>query len=260
MISLTHPMKIQRDGFTVVENGLDSASLAHWISELESLFASDLAAIKNRRGAVYAARNILSSLPECCDISRLGQLTDLLTETLGPDFGLVRGLYFDKHPDRTWSLPWHKDLTIAVKDNSISSTQFTKPTNKSGVAHVEAPESVLRNMLTLRIHLDPVTEENGPLEVAVGSHANGKQPGSAHTVKKSTVQDSSPGAAVQDAVQECIGVDVHERCTELVATERQLVSRGRNQPSAETKTTLPGDMQVASRRGGVVGVESRKNL
>ena len=49
---------------------------------------------------------------------------------------------------------------------------------------MEAPESVLRQMLTLRIHLDPVTEENGPLEVAIGSHAHGKQPDSAHRVKK----------------------------------------------------------------------------
>ena len=118
------------------------------------------------------------------DIRNIPALSSLLSETLGSNFGLVRGLYFDKHPDRTWSLPWHKDLTIAVKDNSLASTQFTKPTNKSGVAHVEAPVQVLESMLTLRIHLDKVTEENGPLEVAVGSHANGKQPDANHKAQK----------------------------------------------------------------------------
>ena len=40
--------------------------------------------------------------------------------------------------------------------------------------HVEAPLSVLENMLTLRIHLDPATPENGPLEVLSGSHRAGK--------------------------------------------------------------------------------------
>ncbi len=36
-------------------------------------------------------------------------------------------------------------------------------------------------MLTLRIHLDEVTDENGPLEVAVGSHQNGKEPDAVNT-------------------------------------------------------------------------------
>jgi len=180
--------EITRDGFTIIKGVLSEAEANRWISELETLFENDNATIKNRKGAIYAARNILSSLPQCCDIRNIPVLTDLLSETLGSEFGLVRGLYFDKHPDRTWSLPWHKDLTIAVKDNSIASTKFTKPTNKSGVAHVEAPERVLQSMLTLRIHLDKVTEENGPLEVAIGSHANGKQSDSNHTTQKILVE------------------------------------------------------------------------
>lgn len=189
MKSTIHKTQISRDGFTIIENVLDSVAVDRWIHELEKLFAGDKVAIKNRQGSVYAARNILASLPQCCDISSLPRLSDLLTQILGIKYGLVRGLYFDKHPERTWSLPWHKDLTIAVKANSLSnrslsSSQFTKPTNKSGVPHVEAPESVLSQMLTLRIHLDQVTDENGPLEVAVGSHLNGKHPDTNHVVKK----------------------------------------------------------------------------
>lgn len=187
-VSSTQQSQIERDGFTIVKGILPPSDVQRWIKELDELFATDKATIKNRQGAVYAARNILSALPKCCDIGNIPDLTRLLTDALGKDFGLVRGLYFDKHPDRTWSLPWHKDLTIAVKDNSLAkpptSTLFTKPTTKSGVPHVEAPESVLEQMLTLRIHLDPVTEANGPLEVAVGSHANGKRPDHSHTVRK----------------------------------------------------------------------------
>jgi len=71
-------------------------------------------------------------------------------------------------------LPLHKDLTIAVKDNSLPTTHFSKPTRKAGIDHVEASQTVLENMLTLRIHLDEVTESNGPLEVIPGSHHSGK--------------------------------------------------------------------------------------
>ena len=79
-------------------------------------------------------------------------------------------------------------MTIAVKDNSIPSKKFTKPTNKSGVPHVEAPESVLQNMLTLRVHLDDVTEANGALEVVPGSHRHGQQPAAEHASVKILVR------------------------------------------------------------------------
>ena len=176
-----HHSEISKQGFSVLENVLDADATSKWIAELDELFGETAsnstggAAIKNRKGAVYAARNILSDLPRCCDIKEIPVLHSLLVEVLGPDYGLVRGLYFDKHPERTWSLPWHKDLTIAVKDNSLASDEFSKPTTKSGVDHVEASEQILERMLTLRVHLDPVTPANGPLEVAVGSHLNGKR-------------------------------------------------------------------------------------
>ena len=184
--------EIDTNGFAVIENVLDSTEVSNWIAQLDQLFQcnksaatnSASAAVKNRKGAVYAARNILTDLPACCDIAKLQSLTLLLTEVLGSDYGLVRGLYFDKHPERTGSLPWHKDLTIAVKDNSLPTDEFSKPTNKSGVDHVEASERILERMLTLRIHLDPVTHDNGPLEVAVGSHRNGKQSASDHQSTK----------------------------------------------------------------------------
>src|SRR5262249_42201845 len=69
-----------------------------------------------------------------------------------------------------WSLPWHQDRTIAVQDNSLPSDHFRNPTTKGGIPHVEASEHLLRQMLTLRIHLDDVTNENGPLQVLPGTH------------------------------------------------------------------------------------------
>ncbi len=109
-------------------------------------------------------------------IWRRPPLLELLRGVLGPEVGLVRVLFFDKPPERTWALPWHKDLTIAVKPHSSESTVFSKPTLKAGLPHVEASREVLEAMLTLRIHLDDMTEENGPLLVVPGSHRLGKVP------------------------------------------------------------------------------------
>ena len=73
------------------------------------------------------------------------------------------------------ALPWHEDLTIAVKDHSFIAPEFSHPTTKAGVPHLEASEELLENMLTFRIHLDDVTDENGPLKVIPGSHRTGKK-------------------------------------------------------------------------------------
>ena len=71
--------------------------------------------IRDKAGTVYAGRNLLRLFVPAKTIWRRSPLLELLHEVLGPDFGLVRALFFDKPPERTWALPWHKGLTIAVK-------------------------------------------------------------------------------------------------------------------------------------------------
>ena len=101
----------------------------------------------------------------------------LFTHWAIESFGLVRALFFDKPPDRTWNLTWHKDTSVAVKDNSIRSASFSRPTTKAAVPHLIAADEVLHQMLTLRIHLDEVTDDNGPLEVIPGSHVSSDSDG-----------------------------------------------------------------------------------
>ena len=163
------------DGFAILERGIPSDPLTEFRDSVAEHLAADPEGIKSLRGETYASRNVFEILPESRTLWQRSPIIDFLNSCLGKDFGLVRGLFFDKHPNRTWSLGWHKDMTIAVKDNSLPTTHFCKPTKKSGVPHVEASEEVLNQMVTLRIHLDKVTDENGPLEVIPKSHLSGKQ-------------------------------------------------------------------------------------
>jgi hypothetical protein len=130
--------------------------------------------VLERQGVVYAARNLLRIWPQAATVWRRQPLFDLLQEVLGRQFGLVRVLYFDKPPEATWSLPWHKDLTIAVQNNRLPTSHFRNPTTKAGVPHVEAHQELLENMVTARIHLDDMTMHNGPIRVMPGSHSGGK--------------------------------------------------------------------------------------
>jgi hypothetical protein len=168
---------IERDGFAVVAGALSDTECDQLVRALAAALEAargDEQAVLAADGVIYAARNVLGWFPAARQAWRTPTLIGLLRSVLGPACGLVRGLYFDKPPGRTWTLPWHKDLTIAVRDNRLPSTRFSRPTVKAGVPHVEAPVELLEAMLTLRIHLDDVTEANGPLRVVPGSHKGGK--------------------------------------------------------------------------------------
>ncbi len=165
--------QLERDGYVLLAQVYSADEVRDSVTRLTDCLNSlppSSASVRSRDERVYALRNLLELFPDATRIWNRSPLTDLLRQVLGPDAGLVRGLFFDKPPERSWSLPWHKDLTIAVRDNHLPSSLFRKPTFKAGVPHVEAPPSLLATMLTLRIHLDDATEENGALRVIPGSH------------------------------------------------------------------------------------------
>ncbi len=169
--------RIERDGFAVLPGMLSPARVDAIRCELGDALhrhAQTDAAIHGPAGTVYAARNVLEIWPRAGDAWRVPPLVEVLAAVLGPQLGLVRALFFDKPPEQTWALPWHKDQTVAVRDNRRPSRLFTKPTFKAGVPHAEAPADVLQRMLTVRLHLDPMTDENGPLKVLPGSHRTGQ--------------------------------------------------------------------------------------
>jgi hypothetical protein len=166
--------QLQQAGFTILPAIYSPATCADFAAAIALALeccADDAAALRRRGGALYGARNLLEIYPPARDLWRLLRMLDVMKSVLGTEAGLVRALYFDKPPEATWSLPWHQDRTLAVRDNRLPSKLFTHPTTKAGVPHVEGPRGILERMLTLRIHLDAATANNGPLQVLPGSHA-----------------------------------------------------------------------------------------
>ena len=85
----------------------------------------------------------------------------------------VRLVYFDKGADNNWSLGWHQDRTIAVAAKA-SLPGFEVWTIKQGIPHVEPPMAIIEGMLTVRVHLDSVDQDNAPLRIVPGSHRLGR--------------------------------------------------------------------------------------
>jgi len=162
---------IEADGWAITPGVYDAGECY----DIAERLTAALASLRRANGAIYGERNLLDLFPDVMRLWRRPPLLDVLFGVLGPDCGLVRGLFFDKPPEGSWSLPWHRDLTIAVREHRPSDL-FRNPTTKAGVPHVEAPDVVLRQMLTLRIHLDDATPDNGPLQIVPGSHTGRDAP------------------------------------------------------------------------------------
>ena len=96
---------------------------------------------------------------------------------------LVRSILFDKTPASNWPVQWHQDLTIAVREK-IEMEGYGLWSLKGNIPHVQPPLSVLESMVTIRIHLDPTTEENGALKVISESHRDGIHPKKNFTEKE----------------------------------------------------------------------------
>ena len=99
--------------------------------------------------------------------------SDFLRPLLPKGMRPVRSILFDKTPDENWPVAWHQDLTITV-DEKKEVEGYGPWSVKDDAPHVQPPASLLENMVTLRIHLDPTPEENGALRVIPGSHLGGK--------------------------------------------------------------------------------------
>ncbi|MBJ7502062.1 MAG: phytanoyl-CoA dioxygenase family protein [Sphingopyxis sp.] len=85
----------------------------------------------------------------------------------------VRAILFDKTAETNWSLAWHQDRTICVKQR-IDAENYGPWTIKGGMQHVAPPFELLSRMVTLRVHIDDVPANNSPLLIAPGSHNAGR--------------------------------------------------------------------------------------
>ncbi|HEY1606457.1 MAG TPA: phytanoyl-CoA dioxygenase family protein [Allosphingosinicella sp.] len=102
-----------------------------------------------------------------------GAIGAVAASVLGPTCRPVRAILFDKNPAANWALGWHQDRTICVAARR-QAEGFGPWTLKDGLHHVEPPFGLLAAMVTLRIHLDDVPADNGPLLIAPGSHRLGR--------------------------------------------------------------------------------------
>ena len=125
-------------------------------------------------GATHEAgiRSLVSRSPTMLGFAESKEVRDVIETCLGANAFLARSILFDKHRHANWDVTWHQDTTIAVAARR-DEPGFGPWSIKDGVPHVRPPAAILSRMITLRVHLDDTSVENGALFVIPGSHRHG---------------------------------------------------------------------------------------
>src|SRR5580765_7653483 len=105
-------------------------------------------------GAMTGAgqRGVLG-IPEVAHVASSARLLALVAPHTSAEPRVVRAIYFNKSPEANWAVAWHQDLTVAVRER-MDVDGFGPWSVKDGVAHAHAPAEVLKQMLTIRLHLE----------------------------------------------------------------------------------------------------------
>jgi ectoine hydroxylase-related dioxygenase (phytanoyl-CoA dioxygenase family) len=156
--------EIDKNGFATIDPYLNPDLVELLIRSITDLHLSP-----SRAGI----RNILDRSPCIQKLAQSREIQDLVEPILVDRARVVRGIFFDKQPNANWKVPWHQDVTIAVK-NRVDVPDYHLWSVKAGIPHVQPPTAILEQMLTVRIHLDRTDESNGALKVIPGSHRHGK--------------------------------------------------------------------------------------
>jgi hypothetical protein len=151
--------RLGEDGFAIVPQVLTAPAVA----ELQTLLGP----------ATGAGERGLLGRPEIRAWANSERLLDLIRPHLAHAPVPVRAIYFDKSAETNWLVPWHQDLTLALRTR-LGVAGFGPWTVKDGIPHVQPPVELLGQMLTVRLHLDDADESNGALRVLPGSHRAGR--------------------------------------------------------------------------------------
>ena len=147
------------DGFATVSNFLGT------IEQKELLDVLGILSGAGQRG--------LLTVPAVAALARSEPLLDLVRPHVVREPFPVRAIYFDKSPEANWLVPWHQDLTLALRSR-VEVSGFGPWSVKDGIPHVQPPVELLEQMLTVRLHLDDADETNGALRVLPGTHRLGR--------------------------------------------------------------------------------------
>lgn len=105
-------LSFEKDGFAILPNSLSPPQIGMLIDCVSHLGGFG---VRSRSG-VYAVRNLLDVSCEVRLLASSPAIMKIVGQFFAADAFPVRGILFDKVHGANWLVPWHQDLTIAVRE------------------------------------------------------------------------------------------------------------------------------------------------
>ncbi|MEO1204909.1 MAG: phytanoyl-CoA dioxygenase family protein [Pseudomonadota bacterium] len=164
--------QFEREGVAIVEHALTDDELV----ALDRLVPK----CNDREAGFHVGSDVLDH------ISRHAALSSLAAEFCpapsdAQSMRLLRVIFFDKHEGVNWFVPWHQDQVREPLEPAGMGAQRSATSGDTGAVYsaagvrckTQTPLHLLNKIVTLRVHLDDCTEDDGPIEVVPGSHRHG---------------------------------------------------------------------------------------
>lgn len=159
---------LEEDGSAALQHGLGPELVHHAHTVIDQFFQELKPRSKN---SLFSCRFALERLPALRTLLKHPVLMCLQTDH---GFKVVRSLLLDKHPKANWKVSWHQDQTVVVAARPEQPPAgFHGWSVKDGRHHGQAPAAVLDGMITLRMHFDACSRDQGSLSVIPGSQREG---------------------------------------------------------------------------------------
>jgi len=163
-----HKTTISNKGFTIINDVFSEKEINQIINVIDSINTSKETFRKSED--LFAIRQFLKEVPESHQFIFNDNIKKIINEILGDNYFVVKSIYFDKPEKSNWYVSYHQDLTISV-DKKLDLNGFGPWTTKQNQFAVQPPIDYLKNIFTIRIHLDDTDENNGALKVVPNSHS-----------------------------------------------------------------------------------------
>ena len=163
-----HKTEIFDKGFTIINDVYSEEEINQIISVIDSIDTSKETFRKSED--LFAIRQFLKEVPESYQFIFNNNIKEIINEIFGDNYFVVKSIYFDKPEKSNWYVSYHQDLTISV-DKKLDLKGFGPWTTKQNQFAVQPPIDYLKNIFTIRIHLDDTDESNGALKVIPNSHS-----------------------------------------------------------------------------------------
>jgi hypothetical protein len=165
--SMEHKTQLQDIGFTIISDIYSDNEVEQILAIIEQV---DKSKETFRKSAdLFAIRQFLKEVPETTNLIFNNKLKSIIGQLFGEDFFVVKSIYFDKPETSNWFVSYHQDLTISV-DKKLEIENFGPWTVKQNQFAVQPTLDILKNIFTIRVHLDDTNEDNGALKVIPKSH------------------------------------------------------------------------------------------